>query len=557
MPHNPPSPNEMKLQSKTRWLMVRKPDIAIERRAEPVKLSLDEAVNWIGTNKPILWVGSIFSVPEPSGFPSGYAISRSIFNLIFPPTSGISDAERENMIASLIPKWPLEALFDEFELLNFDLAGSLLTFFAKHDQDAEPNALHHAVTQYYDRGLSRSPLCVTTNWDSLLEKAFRSNGYTVTIGGPDEMPSDDFGKGDSAKKAISVYHPHGSFETKDVVCSYVQEQQQLTLPIQPFSEPTLFLGYSGYEPSLYRHLEHTAGQLWCIRDESDFEIPSKRRLLCRPNTFVYVGDLQELLKGLDVLPQPVMLQSNHLALNGALPMKVVDVIRSSMASRLEPRFCFDPLLETLYNFYDEPEATFRYSATIRAFENHIRDRVAHTGVPLALMAASRFRDHEQLWIDLLAYLLRFSQQVRDEIIDSLLKHANEARESHTSERSDGINQYLAITQARTRCYKSFLRRPEREDDDVKDFMLNNWAPQNLGDLALAGELTELAAFACLRDDESLRAKCYFDTAATYYYLTGLWNAGRLCEWASEHLDTLKHGEIQTLFMPADASQSRP
>ena len=193
-----------------------------------------------------------------------------------------------------------------------------------------------------------------------------------------------------------MYHPHGSFETRDVVCSYIQEQRQLTLAVQPFSAPALFLGYSGYEPSLYRHLEHTAGQLWCVRDESDFEIPSKRRLLCRPNTFVYVGNLQELLKAIGILPQPVELQSNHLALDGTLPTKVVDVIRSAMASRLEPRVCFDPLVETLYTFHDEPEATFRYSATIRAIENHIRDRVAHTGVPLALMAAARFRNHEQL-----------------------------------------------------------------------------------------------------------------------------------------------------------------
>jgi hypothetical protein len=143
--------------------------------------------------------------------------------------------------------------------------------------------------------------------------------------------------------------------------------------------------------------------------------------------------------------------------------------------------------------------------------------------------------------------------VRDETIDNLLKHADEARRRHASERSGGISQYLAITQARTRCCKSFLRRPEKKDDDVKEFILNNWSSFVLGDLALAGELTELAAFACLRDDESLRAKGYFDTAATYYYLVGLWNAGKLCEWASEHVDTIKHREIQTIFMSADAS----
>src|SRR5260370_36128554 len=98
------------------------------------------------------------------------------------------------MMATLIPKWPLEALFDEFDLLHFDLSGSLLRFFAEHDRAASPNILHEAVARYYESDLSRVPLCVTTNWDSLIEQVFRSKGYTVHVVGPDEMPGQQFAK---------------------------------------------------------------------------------------------------------------------------------------------------------------------------------------------------------------------------------------------------------------------------------------------------------------------------------------------------------------------------
>jgi len=542
----------MKLPSKPRWLLLRKPDIPIERCANPARLELPEAASWIKENKPILWIGSIFSVPEPSGFPSGYAISRSLFDLIFPPSKDISEIDRERLISSLITKWPLEALLDEFEVLDFDISKSLLAFFAKHDRVARPNILHRAVIQYYEQGFARRPLCITTNWDSLLEKAFRLSGYKVNVDGPNAVPRHNFVKGDSAKKMIYIYHPHGSFKTKDVVCSYFQEQQQLSLPIQPFSEPTLFLGYSGYEPSLYRHLEHRAGQLWCVRDESDFEIPSKRRLLCRPNTFVYIGDLQELLKAIGVLPQSADMQSTHLANEAAFPEKVVDVIRSTMTSRLGPALCFGPLVETLYAVYGEPEDTLRYSATIRSIESHIRNRVPHPGIPLALMAAANFRNSESLWIDQLAYMLRFAQ-TRDNIIADLLKAADSNRGLHAKRGEDVLTQ---LVQCRTRCYKSFLRRPEREGDDVKDFMLSGYSAIALGDLGLAGELTELAAFACLRDGEPVRAKAYFDTAATYYYLTGLWNSGRLCELASDNLDLVKRSGIENLLMPDEFFRDR-
>jgi hypothetical protein len=330
----------VRLQPETRWYLLPRPDLIVERSAEPQVLKLDDAVDWIKRNKPLLWVGSIFSVPEPSRFPSGYALTRSLLDLLFPAEEHAPEPERDRMIDSLMPHWPLEA---------------------EHDGRASPNPLHDAITRYYERGLSGTPLCVTTNWDTLIEKAFRSKGYKVHTAGPAKMPADDFGKPDGSDRTISVYHPHGSFETVDVVCSSFQEQQQLALHIGFKYRPMLFLGYSGYEPSLYRHLEYSGPHLWCIRNERDLDVPAKRRLLCRRGTQVFVGDMLELLRALQVLDQDVSLTTSYLGLEGQIPPEVIEVIHVSIAARIEPRFCSDFLADALCSDYPEPELTFRLS----------------------------------------------------------------------------------------------------------------------------------------------------------------------------------------------------
>jgi hypothetical protein len=286
-----------------------------------------------------------------------------------------------------------------------------LNFFKSVNESAAPNALHKAVVSYYQQGLARWLLCVTTNWDTLQEKAFRDAAYSVVTGGPGKMPDASFGKEGGDPTTIFLYHPHGSFETQDIVCSLKREQSQLALNMEMMLHPTLFLGYSGYEPSLYRRLEFNAGQLWCIRDVADFEIPAKRRLLSRPNTFVYVGDMCELLLALGVLETDVDLTSKHLALDGRVPPKVTEVLRQGILASLDPNLCVDVFANTLTSFYPEPEATVRYVSLLRAVISHVRNRTYHPGLALSLMSAAKFRDSEQTWISLLAYLLRMNDDL--------------------------------------------------------------------------------------------------------------------------------------------------
>ncbi len=135
----------MKLQPKAEWLLIRAPDIAVERTANPNILQLDKAVDWVRKHKPILWVGSIFSVPEPSGLPSGYAATRSLFDLIFPYDGKRPEFMHDRFISELMTRWPLEAILDQFELLQFDLSESLLEYFAALNQKVSPNALGNGV----------------------------------------------------------------------------------------------------------------------------------------------------------------------------------------------------------------------------------------------------------------------------------------------------------------------------------------------------------------------------------------------------------------------------
>jgi hypothetical protein len=522
------------------WILSRKPDLCVARSAQPVTLTLEQAVEWVRRNRPALWVGSIFSVPEPSGFPSGYALTRSLLEMIFPPGDGVSEPTRAGLIDSLIGKWPLERLLDEFELLRYDLSESLLDFFAEHDRAAAPSALHEAVVRYYEAGLSGISLCATTNWDTLLEKAFRAKGFSARIG-------HDFDKTTVGQKMVSIYHPHGSFETKDVVCSYIREQQQLTLHLTFLSGPMLFLGYSGYEPSLYRHLEADGAQLWCVRNESDFEIPAKRRILSRPNTFVYVGDMQKLLRALGVLDRDMSFESTHLARDGAIPPRVLEVIRMGMAAGMDSRLCGDLLNDLTTGDYKEPEATFRFRRLVLALDNHIRNREVHPEILDTLSAAARFRNDRQLWYSQLSHVLRASPAPDEAVMRNLLAEADKAPKEGGLRYDEVVEKFIDV---RRRCYKAYLGKAESADDDPSSFMLSQYAGMAVGDLALSGELAEISAFTCLQRGEVERAKGYFDTAATYYYLTGLWNGGNLAAWASENVEGLQPDcKARSLYLP--------
>lgn len=528
----------LRLLDRGEWVFIRRLDARVERTEEPVELSLEKAVEWIMKEKPLIWLGSIFSVP--SGFPSGSALTKSLLEMLIPNT--IPEEQKEKLFNALLPRWPLEALLDEFEFVGFDLSESLLNFFKEKEEAASPNVLHHAVALYYQKGLARSPLCITSNWDNLQEKAFAEHGYKTIVAGPGKVPGKEFGKKGGDPKAMFIYHPHGSFETRDVVCSYKREQRQLTFSMEFMFYPTLFLGYSGYEPSLYEHLMYTAGQLWCIRDRSDLDIPAKRRLLCRPNTFVYIGDFRELLHGLGLLDNNVDLESKYVRYAPGVPSKIIEVLQPAVVASLDPAFCVDQLVAGLLSFLDEPEATISYILLMRALVDHVRNRLWHPGILPALMTAARFRDSEQIWISTLAYLLRVSTNLESRIIKHLLQYSEEARKKIGEVDSPyDLGVYSpGVLLARSEIYKRYVGQASKFDDEWES--IREWTYQVLpiagADMAAAGEFADVLAFEYLREDEFELSRNCFDYAATQYYLRGLWNSGQLNEWAAKNIELL-------------------
>jgi hypothetical protein len=137
-------------------------------------------------------------------------------------------------------------------------------------------------------------------------------------------------------------------------------------------------------------------------------------------------------------------------------------------------------------------------------------------------------------------------------VQNLLAEADRAPKVGGLRYDEAVETFIG---ARPRCYKAYLGEAERDDDDPSSFMLSQYAGMAVGDLALSGELAEISAFTCLQRDEVERAKGYFDTAATYYYLTGLSNGGKLAEWACQNIAALGADvKAGTLYLPPPASR---
>lgn len=534
----------IKIPDRAEWILFRFPGLKIERLSRPNILSLDQAVDWIKKERPIIWSGSIFSCPEPSCFPSGQSITNSILSLIL--RGALPPEHHDEIVQELSPHWPLEALLDEFEWVGFDLSESFLEFFGKHNKSAKPNPLHAAIVAYYQKGFAQKPLCITTNWDTLLEKAFRKNGFNAVAGGPDKVPGPSFGKDNGNAETIFIYHPHGSFSLHDVVCSYHREQRQLMISPDLFSQPTLFLGYSGYEPSLYFNLENHFGQLWCVRSMDDFEIPAKRRLLSRPNAFVYVGDVRELLRALGLLDNhDLELQTKELVLTrDGIPPKVLEVVGLRILSSLEPSACSNQLTQSHFAGYGEAESRVRYCTLMRAMIDHLRNRVDDPAIMQGLLSSAHFRNSEQLWISVLAFLLRHETDVPKEMVDLIMSRAQDAPSSGLWKEESPENIFVygfGSCKQRGNIYKKHvglretIAEPEegkKSEDLMSDETLSVMTGLYSADMGALGEFVEMLAFDQVRKEDFESASAYFDYAASCFYLRGLWNAGRINEWAA-------------------------
>jgi hypothetical protein len=103
---------------------------------------------------------------------------------------------------------------------------------------------------------------------------------------------------------------------------------------------------------------------------------------------------------------------------------------------------------------------------------------------------------------------------------------------------------------RYEAFRSFLRG----HDNKKSPLSRGWNCAVLGDVGFFGEICELEGFSSLWNGDYDRARGFFDTAATHYYLDGCPQGGLAMEWASNNLDELRQkGKRWTLFIPPHLS----
>jgi SIR2-like protein len=529
----------MRKQNKAGWKLIPKPNLAVERTSAPSIVALDEAIAWIRQHRPIIWVGSALSVPEPTEMPSGRSLTESILRCLFPENTPLAPL-RESGVAQLLSRTSLEVLFDEFDAVNYDVANSILHFFAAKDCDASPNPLHYAIATYYKSDFTDIPVCITTNWDSMLEKAFQRSGIRVTKHSGHDSPL-NLDSSRVPSKEITVFHPHGSFEGQDVICSFMQESQQLDVTPQEFDHPTIFLGYSGYEPSLYRRLETAAPQLWCIYSQDDLKIPAKRRLLCRPNVRVYVGNMLDLLRGLGILEQQVQFHEQLLIPGGELDEERLHAVATAIFADWDLKSCLLMLCEAIigleFGGLNDSKHVLGNNA-IRSLTKHIRNRLYHDAVVPTLAWAHKQFENMQTPVDLLAFRLRNMSPCMDRQNHLLLKRAEWLfLRSDSSNMSDDQKLIQRLKDARRRCYSAYLGMAA-EGDNLSDFILSQIPALWMGDIALGAELSELAAFGSLHAGDQSAAQPWFDNAATQYYLAGLEHAGHLNEWAANNVEEM-------------------
>jgi len=95
-------------------------------------------------------------------------------------------------------------------------------------------------------------------------------------------------------------------------------------------------------------------------------------------------------------------------------------------------------------------------------------------------------------------------------------------------------------------YGTYVQRGARVEK--RSMMAQYGALLMLGDMTAAGECLELAAFEHLREGNDALASNVFDSAATAYYLRGLWNAGYLNELAAQNVSYLRDKAMRGSMM---------
>jgi hypothetical protein len=288
----------------------------------------------------------------------------------------------------------------------------------------------------------------------------------------------------------------------------------------------MFLGYSGYEPSMYPHLERIGhgNALWCVRKREDLLVPLRKRLLSLAGTVVFVGDVRELLRRLGYLGELVDFTNNS-----ALPMDIHihdrqrslanDVIRSFLGTvSLKEAF------ESVKKASNEIEMFLRANFFSEYVGTLVRQRCsdAMLGQVIASVLATApdflHKTHliDQFWMWDIAFRVRTNQNFTSAHFDNM----------HRISRRDDLIEIAGSFGGRLKtqslAYATFLDSANCDKVFSGDQYIMAMA---FGDKALQGELCEISAWNAFINGEVERATALLESAATYYYVSAIPQAG--------------------------------
>lgn len=508
--------------SVSRWIVKHRDDESFAVNHSPQRLDLHDAANWIKKNRPIPFLGSAFSIPAPSSLPSGTQLSRVLYQLICPNLSAGNTGEE--LFSKFLHRWPLERLFDLTRRVGLNCADSLLEWCRVRASTAQPNELHHSISRYIQHyNINRIE---TTNWDSLIEMSLNDHRIPYVVYGIPELYGDGMQpESPVADNTVIVNHCHGAFHTGDVVCSQ-REEALMPSKFLRREESFLFLGYSGYEPSMYSFLIRAgnSGALWCVHKEEDLLNPLKSRICCGANTYVFVGDLQALLSKIECLDQPIEMKAailDDLRLASSIDSQTSSIIESIILPTIAP-LDIKELLASLNASKTAEEFLLRVEFVSKFIGSQVRAEISDTSldwaIEILLTQSHQILCSSHIWDELVLWHIGRTFRKSGRVTATQVSELNRI----WSTPAETFGSFQSIVKMQAFGY-GVVMAPVFDGHDPNKPVYGY--AEALGDIELVADLAELYARSILKS-ESYRAIAILHSAAGNYFMAGNLMAGQ-------------------------------
>jgi tetratricopeptide (TPR) repeat protein len=270
-----------------------------------------ETPEW-GDRPLVVLAGAGISAPPPSDLPSWWGFNQAVLDGI--RRQVLADDELEPGLQRAIDSIELDsigvALFSQVVYSAF--AGSSWFELVGHLDGTVPNQCHDALAGLAAAG--RLAAIVTTNFDTLIERAFADRGVPLDV----ELPSAGTASEIGAGGVCTLIKVHGSANEAETLVDLANQKARGVPPTlrarlaRAFAEhPVLVLGFSGADLGLgedYIGLgaaaPHTPWLRWATRgDRPPLDAAQQAVDAVRDGTFV-AGELPALLEGLGVPVPP-------------------------------------------------------------------------------------------------------------------------------------------------------------------------------------------------------------------------------------------------------------